>query len=742
MQDGHEVADMSRDAIATAILALESAAAKKEQKAERGDEGGTPAGERTPNGETGQKTEGGGTAETGTANGQRAEEGTGTADDRKTTGGTQETDESTARGVRQEVFSSEEDGGPGARDKWNTYHTEMYYGLRVRSKRAAESFREGKLLSTDGWLSKVRQETDVRAVAATLSDRTRWTSQEERKDRSEAAAFQMLARESFRQEERKAEKAYENWVPNRPEMMTRDQLWDVLNEDERDYFRGVFQQVAKQLEMAADPSVKWSNKDASKAIKAIMKAAEQFTLDQGITDKRGYMLRTPRPRAGDGDTANGNDDRKNTTGESAGDGDGASNEADNDREADRRRRAAESGSNQNGGESDGSQASGDARRAARKDRWEFDTVSSAVSEKDGPAGMEYVKRLIADELTGGRAAEGAQAVYADVLTEKYRDELYESSGPEKDQPKFERLLAEMRGEMLLLQGARSMADEPQITADTLGDWGRDGAISRGLRESMETANEGGLKEMQREVLDRMEELAELQGNDAAAMQQLNNFAMAAQALDVTLRTERDNQEWMTELISQSTKEDHKMLRNTVSQEMFKRRVMGETDSDSDDMKMLTDVAWRAYGPVIEQARREGAADLMLAAIRDAGKDAEYLRNIDQRYLQGMKANDGSDDRKVETEAGFNEMRETMDRVETSLRDSMEASNTGEFKLGDPKEGLSAMGARLIQEQLHREVRAAMEPAELSGDFKVSYQAVQGKGIAERIASHQFAGRPG
>jgi len=108
----------------------------------------------------------------------------------------------------------------------------------------------------------------------------------------------------------------------------------------------------------------------------------------------------------------------------------------------------------------------------------------------------------------------------------------------------------------------------------------------------------------------------------------------------------------------------------------------------------------------------------------------------------MKANDGSDDRKVETEAGFNEMRETMDRVETSLRDSMEASNTGEFKLGDPKEGLSAMGARLIQEQLHREVRAAMEPAELSGDFKVSYQAVQGKGIAERIASHQFAGRPG
>ena len=727
---GNEVADVSKDAIATAMIALESAANK--YRAFREDPEAYRRQRETPETETGEAR---GERDT---NGNRPETETktssegGTSGDREQVRGNQESDERTSRGIRQEIFSSEADGGPGARDKWTTYHNEMYYGLRVRNKRAAEAFREGTLLSTDGWLRKARQEADVRAVAATLSDRTRWTGQEERQERSEAAAFQMLARESFRQEERKAEKAYENWVPNRPEMMTREQLWDVLNEDERDYFRGVFQQVAKQLEMAADPSVKWSNKDAAKAIKSIMKAAEQFTLDQGITDKRGYMLRTPRPRviAGEGEEGtnpegDGRENRDNNR------DDGAASE--NNRETERRQRNAETGNEQNNEQPE---------RKAKQNRWDFDTVSDAIAEKDGPAGMEYLKRLIADELTGGRAAQGAQEVYADVLTEKYREDLYESSGPEKDEARFARLLAEMRGEMLLLQGGRSMADEPQITKETLDQWGPDGPITRGLRESMETAPEGDLKQMQREVLDRMEELAQLQGGEPEALQQLNNYAMAAQALDVTLRTERDNAAWMSEVLEQSTKEDHPMLRNTVSREMFKSKVMGERDDDSEDMKLLSDVAWRAYGPVIEQARREGAADLMIAAIRDAGQDAQYLRTIDERFLQKMKSEGSQEEQRVATLEDFNAMKTEMDGIEQNLKDIMAAGGSDKITLGDPKDGLSPMGARLIQEQLHREIRAAMEPGELQGDFKVSDTAVQAKSLAVRLARHQSMGRPG
>ena len=718
LRNGHEVADVSRDSIAAAMLTLEHAATKYEARRDRP---GTYGNTKRP-GKEGSET---GHSET---ENQRERE----AEKRATSGNEQAGDTSTSRGMRQEVFSSEEEGGPGSRDRWNNYHTEMYYGLKVRNKRAAEAFREGSMLSTDSWIKKARQETDVRAVAATLGDRTRWSSQEERQDRSEAAAYQMLARESFRQEERKAEKAYENWAPNRPENMTREQLWDVLNEDERDYFRGVFQQVAKHLEMAADPNVKWSNKDASKAIKSVMKAAEMFTMEQGITDKRGYMLRAPRPKAGGGEEErDGNAREGNRT---ADDSNASRNGNDNDRESSRNNRA-ESGDQNNNAETGGNENSEKKQTRGSQDRWDYTTVTQTLAEKDGPAGMEYLKRMIGDELTGGREPKGAQEVYADVLTEKYRDDLYESLTTEKDQAKFEQRLAELRGEALVLQGARSMREPAQVTADNADEWEPDGAFAQKLRETAAGSPEGDLKNMQLETLDRMEELARMHDGDAAALRQLSNYADAAQAMDVTLRTERDTNGWMTELLGNSSRESHPLLKETITRERFMKQVMGATEEDGDEMKTLTDVAWRAYGPLIEKARQEGASDVMIATIQDAGRNANYLR--------GLKLEDVpvENEQRVQTADAFLAMQREMDTMEKGLRDMMERGGSDTIEVGGQHGGLSPMGARLIQEQLHREIRAVMEPAESCGDFRVSDEAVQAKALAGKIQREQGKGAP-
>ena len=620
------VAEVTEEWLAGAVLALEHANARYEAK--------------RPSPQENQRS-GDDKPDTATGGGSAEEERTATGGD-EARGRAQSTDQPTAgdgaaasdtKGARDPVVTSERDesqAGPGSRRGWEEYQTEMYYDLMVRNKGVAEKFRSGETLTLSdrrltGPVLGSEQERHVRAVAGALSDRTRWMTSEERSERAMAATEQMLRRETFKQEERSAERAYANWTPARAEDMSAQEILEVLNDRERRYFENVTFQIAKNLEMAADPNVKWNSKDAAKAIRQIMKAAEKFAVGEGIVDKNGWMLRTARPRAesngGASETGGANTDQ--------------SQQQEQRRQQNQEDDSARASNAQETGVNQETEPARDNRR--RTDKWDRDALREKLAEMEPREAVDYVAAMIQDEF--GKTNNGPEFdnLLKAQLVEDYRGAMWQAI-QDLDQGALDQRVEWIRSEARELRDTSTARQTFEVTADSAEKFAKGGDIAESFEASLkkwedlddDTGRGKTIERAQRNVLDNMYQMSELNDGSDDALEKLSVYANVAAALDVATQKRLDLMEKTAAMRGDGgTTEWTDAMNAHVGRPEFIEKVLKGTRDDPDWLRDLQVTTWEVYDPMIRMAQSERSRKMLTASLKEAQKEGAFMRGLEE-----------------------------------------------------------------------------------------------------------------
>ena len=722
INDGGKMSEVSETWLAGAMLTLEHAADKYREAAQNSGKSGSSRPEddgRQGAPESDPQTE---KPSSDTESGNNAARGEEQASGQSTAG-----DERTARDGRGTAESDEGTAGPGNRRGWEAHQTEMYYDLMVRNKNVADTFRKGETLSVSDtrlpWnLMMSKQERHVTTVAAALGDRSRWMTSEERAERAMAATEQMLSSESFKQEERAGERAYSSWVPNRPENMSKAELWEIMDDKDKNYFTSVAQQVAKNLEMAADPDVRWSNKDAAKAIRNIMKAAAEYAVGEGIVDRNGWLLRVPR-QAADGGVKTGaggaNGDGATTTATGGGQNNGA------DEQERQRRNDAETGrpDSQGGDAETGGRQASEREKKPKAERWDLATLQDKLKDRTPAEGTEYIRALINDEMGAGRQSGGRQALFADAMAERYQDDLYNQAA-EGNQDEFAEAVANLKADAAGLKGLKWTGGDIEVTRENSATFEQGAPAMQVYEDRLENAGESAVTDTQRRLLDELYEMARLTDGKDDTNQKMERYLDGVQTLDAQMARDERTREAATTIVADTKVKDHALLDTTIDEPTFMSAVMGQKGDESEERLELNRAAWEAYRPIIEHAQKERSGDLLLGAIKQGRRDAEMFSRLD---LDGANW-----DKRDFTNYGETEIKGFEAQLSAGAAGQMERD---ELKPG-LDQGITDRAGSVVMAAIWDDLKTAAEHGREIADTKVSDTMRTRLSLLERLTSTQ------
>ena len=511
-------------------------------------------------------------------------------DDRDTASGRRE-----ASDLKQSLDVAGIEGRPDYKDIIATRLTEDH-------PKTAEAFREGRIMdySSDRNLAGIRggkMETEVRHVVGAVTEVSKGASDQERWQISAAAADQMLARQSIADDKREAQAAYSGSGGDQNQYQS---VFEKMTDRQQGQLSWYKQQIVTFTDKAADPAQpEYTEKEAAKDVRRMMRDANQFLIQENVIDKKGNLL-----------NGNGRQDS------------GIQQNADN--------RQAGSTQQNNGAQqatgsqqaADNSQATGNQQNGYNSQKaQEIDVAMGKIL--NGQNSPEHEQKLTQNYIwaLGGKPTDDATDRYRNAVYEatvaNYRDPIINNFA--NDRPAYE----ETRNELIqaghisrLVQGEQF---QPTVDASNFADYGADGIQMQYLRQMAGSPDDSAGARLQNTLLDNIAEQVREGTND---YEKVGAYAATVMGIQ-NLRDQQEAYQGIYEAVSNSgpSRFDAAALNEITPAYIERTMQQGQTDLENN---FASDAAVAALTPIAYQAALTGKPQALEAVKEQAKIEATYL----------------------------------------------------------------------------------------------------------------------
>ena len=515
--------------------------------------------------------------------------------------------------------------------------------------KTAEAFREGRIMdySSDRNLAGIRggkMETEVRHVVGAVTEVSKGASDQERWQISAAAADQMLARQSIADDKREAQAAYSGGGGAQNQYQS---VFEKMTDRQQGQLSWYKQQIVTFTDKAADPAYpKYTEKEAAKDIRRMMRDANQFLIQEKVIDKKGKLLTGDAQQAGNtqqntdnrqagGAQQNGNT-QQNTDNRQAG---GAQQNTGNTQAAGNEQNTGNTqaaGNEQNTGNTqatDNKQATGNRQNDynSQKSQEIYEAMTGILNGKRTPEQEQELTKNFIRILTGNPTDDPKDryqnAVY-EATVANYRDSVINNFTNDKAAYQNDQnSLAEAGYLSGVIQGERFTVT---VNEENFAQYGTDGARMQYLRQMAGDPKDSTQAQLQHTLLDNIAERVKEGTND---YEQVSTYAATVMGIQ-SLRDQQQDSKAVYDAFAhcESNGFDPAALKDITPSYIERAVMFGQPDPKPSP---ATDATVAALTPMAYYAMAQGKGEGLEAVKEQALAEFQYL--TDNGIVAGLPA---------------------------------------------------------------------------------------------------------